>query len=278
MFDKILLRFSALLIVGMGSVACSNVEPIRSPVTTLPPMPVTQPQARVQVQPQQNTYVPPAFEEYKPQSLPQYTPPLESFESYVPEKNYEEAYTTPFSEEPPVVEEIRRPEPEVASVTRPEPMTPEPAPQVEDLSKNELDIDPFASVPDREVLAVKPGNTPARPAPAAAKKSLSAAANALLLAARAESAVGRHDAAITKVERALRIEPQSPLLWYQLADFNYKKNRYDQAISLARKSLQLSSGNRDLVAKNLDLMSKAATKEGNTRVFREVLDYKKMNP
>lgn len=279
-----MLRVSALVIVGMGSVACSNVEQRRAPVASLPPMPVIQPQLQPQpqarVQAPQNTYVPPAFEEYKPQSLPQYNPPLESFESYVPEKDYEAAYTTPFTEDAPIVEEIRRPEPEVASVEPPQPVIAEPAPPVEDTSKNELDIDPFASVPDREVIAVRPSgnNEPARPAPPAAKKSLSAAANALLLAAKAESAVGRHDAAITKVERALRIEPQSPLLWYQLADFNYKNKRYDQAITLARKSLQLSSGNRDLASKNLDLMSKAATKEGNTRVFREVLDYKKMNP
>ena len=141
-----------------------------------------------------------------------------------------------------------------------------------------MDIDPFADIPEREVLAVKSNSAPAKAAPPAAKKSLSAAANALLLAAKAESAVGRHSAAMTKVERALRIEPQSPVLWYHLASFNYSNKRYDQAISFARKSLQLSSGNRELESKNLDLMTKAATKEGNTRVFREVMDYKKMNP
>lgn len=278
MFDKLMLRCSVLLMVGLSSVACSNNEPRRAPaLRNLPPVPIAPTQPRIQSQ--QNTYnaTTSAFEEYKPQSMPQYNPPLESFESYVPEKNYDEAYTTPFGEEPPVVVEMRRPEPVAATVTPIEPEMQQDQ-QVEDLSKNELDIDPFASVPEREVLAVTPNAAPARPAPPAAKKSLSAAANALLLAAKAESAVGRHDAAITKVERALRIEPQSPLLWYQLADFNYKKKRYDQAITLARKSLQLSSGNRELVSKNLDLMSKAATKEGNTRVFREVLDYKKMNP
>ena len=276
MFDKLMLRCSVLLIVGLGSVACSNNEPRRAPaVRNLPPIPAAPPQQRIQ--PQQNTYNSPtsAFEEYRPQSVPQYTPPLESFESYVPEKNYDEAYTTPFSGEVPVVVEVRKVEPVVATVAPVEPVKPEP---VVDYSKNELDIDPFASVPEREVLAVTPSNSPAKPAPPAAKKSLSAAANALLLAAKAESAVGRNDAAITKVERALRIEPQSPLLWHHLADFNYKNKRYDQAITLSRKSLQLSSGNRELVSKNLDLMSKAATKEGNTRVFREVLDYKKMNP
>lgn len=278
MFDKLMLRCSVLLLVGLGGTACSSVEPKRSPeLRKLPSTPLTKPQRSPQLP--RSTYIEPAFEEYKPQTVPQYAPPLDSFESYVPEKNYQDTYTTPFPEEEPVVVEVRKPEPVV---------TPKPEPvietavakqrQQEDFRKNELDIDPYADIPEREILTVTRKNTPAKPAPAAAKKSLSAAANALLLAAKAESAVGRHDAAITKVERALRIEPQSPLLWHHLASFNYNNKRYDQAISLARKSLQLSSGNRDLVSKNLNLMSKAATKEGNTRVFREVMDYKKMNP
>lgn len=278
MLTKNIKMISVLLLASLGSVACSGVDQRSAPtpaVRTLPPAPVVVPQQPVQTP--QNTFIPPAFEEYKPQALPQYNPPLQSFETYVPEKDYESAYTTPFREE--VVVEEREPEP-APVLRRPAPVAaPAPSPTpVEDLSKNELDIDPFADIPEREVLASRPDAAPAKPAPAAAKKSLSAAANALLLAAKAESAVGRHDAAITKIERALRIEPQSPQLWYELANQNYNKKRYDQAISLARKSLQLSTGNRSLVNQNLDLMSKAATKDGNTRVFREVLDYKKNNP
>lgn len=278
MFDKLLLRCSVLLLVSLGGTACSNVDSRRSSaVRSLPPTPLAEPQYRSQ-QPR-STYIEPAFEEYKPQAMPQYSPPLDSFESYVPEKDYQDTYTTPLQVEQPVVVEIRKPEP-VVITPDPEPaevVVAKQSPQ-ENFSKNELDIDPYAEIPEREVLAVTRKNSPAKPTPPAAKKSLSAAANALLLAAKAESAVGRHSAAITKIERALRIEPQSPLLWYHLASFNYGNKRYDQAISLARKSLQLSTGNRDLVSKNLDLMSKAATKEGNTRVFREVMDYKKMNP
>ncbi|PID45808.1 MAG: hypothetical protein CSB47_06795 [Proteobacteria bacterium] len=268
---------------GAGGVACSNIEQRRAPepnVRTLPPSSVIAPQRRSQLP--QNSYIPPEFEEYKPQALPQYQPPLESFESYVPEKDYESAYTTPLNNgQLAMVDKAHRVNPS-AGRSKPKPVVSKPVKQkpVEDLSKYELDIDPFADVPDREVSEAQSKSNSSglkKPAPVATKHSLSAAANALLLAAKAESAVGRHGAAMTKVERALRIEPQSALLWYELASLNYKSKIYDQAINLARKSLQLSTGNRSLVNKNLDLMSKAATKQGNTQVFSEVLDYKKMN-
>ena len=148
--------------------------------------------------------------------------------------------------------------------------------EIEDFSENELDIDPFADVPEREVLTMtRKGEAP--PPPPRSTQSMSRAAKALSLAAKAEAAIGRNDAAINKVERALRIEPQSPELWHQLAGLNFKVGRYDQAIGLARKALPMASGRRDLLDKNLDLMSKAAVKTGNTSVFKEVLDYKKQN-
>lgn len=276
MFRNTDLRYAILAVIALGSAACSNQD-IRDsrPVNQLPPIPISEPpQPRVQPPaPARSQYETPAFEEYKPQSYsePQYD------DTYAPEKDYQDAYTSTIEPDAPVVVETLTPEPLVA-------VEPEPAPVVTaaDLAaerrKSELDIDPFASVPDREVLtATRPNKSTAEPAPARATKPLSAAANALLLSAKAEAAVGRQDAAINKVERALRIEPQSPELWYQLASLNYDKGIYDQAISLARKALPLASGNRDLTEKSLDLMNRAATKTGNTRVFKEVLDYKKMN-
>lgn len=277
MFRNTDLRHGLLVLIALGSAACSNQD-IRDsrPVNQLPPIPMPEePPARVQApEPDRSLYQTPAFEEYKPQSYsaPQYD------DTYVPEKDYRDTYTSTIEPDAPVVVETLSPEP-LAAV---KPPAPAPVMAPVDLAaerrKNELDIDPFASVPDREVLsATRPNSAAALPAPASASKPLSAAANALLLSAKAEAAVGRHDAAINKVERALRIEPQSPELWYQLASLNYDKGVYDQAISIARKALPLASGNRDLTEKSLDLMNRAATKTGNTRVFKEVLDYKKMN-
>jgi tetratricopeptide (TPR) repeat protein len=276
MFNKSAVNYCLLGVVAVASAACSTTESRRSePVReALPTIPV--PQQRSAAIPQnRGVYAPPAFEEYKPRSTGPYAEPEETFPSYVPEPSFE-SFTTPLEESPPAIVERLSPKPVVAEA----PVAPvEPAkPVVEDFSKNELDIDPFADIPERETLAVTRNNSAAKPAPPKAKKSISVAANALLIGAKAEAAVGRYDSAINKVERALRIEPDSPLLWYQLGNFNYGKGRYDQAISLSRKSLRMSTGNRSLVAQNLDLMSKAATKTGNTRVFKEVLDYKRLNP
>ena len=275
MFKKTAVNYCLLGVVAIAGTACSSNESRRSsPIReALPTIPV--PQRSATLPQNQGVYAPPAFEEYKPQSSGPYASLGDTYQSYEPEPAFE-SFTTPLEQAPPAVVERLSPEPVVEKVpVKPVEAT---APVVEDFSQNELDIDPFADIPDRETLAVTRNNSVAKPAPRTSKKSLSVAANALLLGAKVEAAAGRYDSAINKVERALRIEPDSPILWYQLGNFNYGKGRYDQAISLARKSLRMSTGNRSLVSQNLDLMSKAATKTGNTSVFKEVLDYKRLNP
>jgi len=270
MFKQTAVKQCIVLFLSLAGAACSSTDnrARNTNRSALPPSPM--PQARLQAP--RNIYVPPVFDEYRPQQ-PSYSSPLRGYEEYAPEKNYRDSYTSAIERQPPAVVEVLKPKPEIQARSV-EPLAT--VVQREDFSKNELDIDPFASVPDREVLSVS-RQGPAAPPPPRSTKPMSRAAKALSLQAKAESAVGRNDAAINKVERALRIEPQSPLLWNQLANLNFKKGRYDQAIGFARKALPMASGNRDLVQKNLDLMSKAAVKTGNTRVFKEVLDYKKQN-
>lgn len=261
-----------VLLFALIGAACSNTNSRGSNVnrSALPVSPVQQPTMRAP----RNIYVPSEFGEYRPRQPVYNNQPR--YEEYVPEKDYRDSYTTAIERQPPAVVEVLKPEP--IAIQPAEPETPvEVVKKEEDYSRNELDIDPFADVPEREVLAMT-SKPKAAPAPQQRSvKPMSRAAKVLSLAARAESAAGRNDAAINKIERALRIEPQSPELWHQLATLNFKKGQYDQAIGFARKALPLASGRRDLVEKNLDLMSKAAVKSGNTKVFKEVLDYKKQN-
>lgn len=269
MFKQTAVKQCFVLLLALASAACSSTDSRtkNSNRSALPSSPM--PQARFQAP--RNVFVPPVFDEYRPQQ-PSSRSALRGYEEYAPERNYNESYTSSITRQPPaVVEVLRRPQLEARAV---EPLAT--IVQRDNLSKNELEIDPYASVPDREVLAAN-RQGPAAPPPPRSTKPMSRAAKALSLQASAESAVGRNDAAINKVERALRIEPQSPALWYQLANLNFKKGRYDQAIGFARKALPMASGNRNLVEQNLNLMSKAAVKTGNTRVFKEVLDYKKQN-
>ncbi len=271
MFNNIALKQCLVLILALAGAACSNTDSRNknSNRSVLPSSPM--PQARIQAP--RNVYIPQVFDEYRPQSQASFEQLPRNYGDYAPEKDYRDSYTTPIERQPPAVVEVLKPEP-LEQTVEVEPLATKV--EMEDLSENELDIDPFASVPDREVLAVTRKGA-AAPPPPRSTEPMSRAAKALSLAAKAESALGRNDAAINKVERALRIQPQSPDLWYQLADLNFKKGRHDQAIGIARKALPMASGNRDLVEQTLNLMSKAAVKTGNTSVFKEVLDYKKQN-
>lgn len=271
MFNHNVLKQYLVLILALAVTACSSSDSRSksSNRSVLPSSPM--PQSRIQAP--RNVYIPQVFDEYRPQKQPTYNQLPKNYGDYATEKNYRDSYTTAIERQPPAVVEVLKPEPleqpvEVASLST--------KVEMEDFSKNELDIDPFAAVPDREVLAVT-REGPAAPPPPRSTQPMSRAAKALSLAAKAESAVGRNDAAINKVERALRIQPQSPDLWLQLANLNFKIGRHDQAIGFARKALPMASGNRNLVEQTLNLMSKAAVKTGNTRVFKEVLDYKKQN-
>lgn len=271
MFKQTALKQCLVLFLALVGAACSSNDS-RTQHSARSALPVT-PSPPIRNRAPRNVYIPRVFEEYRPRQ-PTYIDPPSYSDSYAAEKEYRDSYTTAIERQPPAVVEVIKPEPIQAQAIETKPV--EVVAKKENPSKNELDIDPFADVPDREVLSMSRKGE-AAPPPPRSTQPMSRAAKALSLAAKAEAAVGRVDAAINKVERALRIEPQSPELWHQLATLNFKKGRYDQAIGFARKALPMASGRRGLVNKNLDLMSKAAVKTGNTRVFKEVLDYKKQN-
>jgi len=274
MFKQTAVKQCFVGFLALAAAACSSTDTRTrsSDRVMLPSSPVPQVRTRAP----RNIYVPPAFEEYQPQQ-PAYGNSQDSYGAYAPPKEYrDDYYTGTVERQPPaVVEVLRPPQPEVMQAIPVEPLTTRI--EREEVNNNELDIDPFAAVPDREVVSAKSRVSAAAPTSQRSTQTMSRAAKALSLAAKAESAVGRTDAAINKVERALRIEPRSAALWYQLAELNFKKGRYDQAVGFARKSLPLASGNRNLRNQSLNLMSKAAVKAGNTKVFKEVLDYKKQN-
>jgi hypothetical protein len=71
---------------------------------------------------------------------------------------------------------------------------------------------------------------------------LGAAATALVETAHRQASGGNTGQAITTIERALRIEPDNPLLWIELGSVHQSAGRYDQAGSMGRKALQLATG------------------------------------
>lgn len=126
-----------------------------------------------------------------------------------------------------------------------------------------LDIDPYANIPENADDKGS-GRAPSSPA-----------IKALLVQAYADAKLGRTNAAMIKLERGLRIEPQNPKLWNQLAELHYKKGNYQQAITMAKKAINLSSNDQEMTDKNWQFISKVAEKSGDSQAMSEVNAYNK---
>jgi tetratricopeptide (TPR) repeat protein len=87
----------------------------------------------------------------------------------------------------------------------------------------------------------QPELPPAAP-PATREYRLGAATQSLVTQAHAQVARGELPGASTTLDRALRIEPQNPLLWIELARLRLAENDAHQAESCARKALAMASG------------------------------------
>jgi tetratricopeptide (TPR) repeat protein len=85
-----------------------------------------------------------------------------------------------------------------------------------------------------------PSEQPSRPPPK--QFHLGPAALSLVSQAHKQSQSGDLGAAATTLERALRIEPNNPLLWIELGDVRLSENDGDQADNMGRKALALATG------------------------------------
>lgn len=71
---------------------------------------------------------------------------------------------------------------------------------------------------------------------------LGPASSALVAQAQSQSAAGNHALAVATLERALRIEPDNPLVWIELARVHQAEGNHARADGLARKALALAQG------------------------------------
>lgn len=91
-----------------------------------------------------------------------------------------------------------------------------------------------------------PGATPVPPekpyTPPPKQFRLSAASSALVAQAHTQTAGGDFGQAAATLERALRIEPDNPLLWIELGRARLGENNAAQADAMGRKALALATG------------------------------------
>jgi Flp pilus assembly protein TadD len=90
--------------------------------------------------------------------------------------------------------------------------------------------------------AQPPAAPPVRAAPPSQPMRMGAAASALLAQTRAQEGRGDYVAAGVTLERAMRIEPDNPLLWVELGRLQLLQGNPAQADAMGRKALQLAGG------------------------------------
>jgi predicted Zn-dependent protease len=78
------------------------------------------------------------------------------------------------------------------------------------------------------------------PAPVVREPALGAASRALVSQAQTQLATKNYAVAASSIERALRIEPDNPLLWLELGKVRLAEGNYVQAENMARKAVSMS--------------------------------------
>ena len=84
--------------------------------------------------------------------------------------------------------------------------------------------------------------TPEPPRPPPKQFRLSPATNALVQQAHTQAHAGAFVPAANTIERALRIEPENPLLWIELGQIRLSENNAAQADGMGHKALALATG------------------------------------
>jgi cytochrome c-type biogenesis protein CcmH/NrfG len=100
---------------------------------------------------------------------------------------------------------------------------------------------------------------------AAVVRSQPPAVVALLDQAEQQANAGELEPAAASLERAIRIDPRNPALWYHLATVRLSQGEASQAEQLAAKSNSLAAGNRAQQARNWQLIAQARREQNNSQ-------------
>lgn len=140
---------------------------------------------------------------------------------------------------------------------------------------------PVLSAPP-EVAPPQPGAEPAieapppqtipRQRPKVPAATLSPASRALVSQAQAQRKKGDLPGATQSLERALRIEPNNPLLWIEMGRLRMDQRNYTQAENLARKALAMSVGDDQTQSQAWQLISESLRARGKNVQAQEAAE------
>ncbi len=115
-----------------------------------------------------------------------------------------------------------------------------------------------------------PGEAVPRPAPPMRSNQLSPATRALVTQAHAQIAHADLPGASSTLDRALRIEPDNPLLWVERGRLRLTESDPHQAEICGRKALALASGDRSAQALAGRLLADALRAQGRNQAAHEI--------
>jgi Tfp pilus assembly protein PilF len=119
--------------------------------------------------------------------------------------------------------------------------------------------------------ATAPIPSPApRPPPPPRENHLSPATGSLVTQAHSLMARSDFDGASATLDRALRIEPNNPLLWIERGKLRLAERDLRQAESCARKALALASGDRAAQAQSGHLLADALRAQNRNQEAHDV--------
>jgi len=108
---------------------------------------------------------------------------------------------------------------------------------------------------------------PSRPPPKTF--TLGPASLALVSQAHKQAQGGDYGEAATTIERALRIEPNNPLLWIEMGDIRMGEHNPAQADAMGRKALALATGDPQTQSAAWHLVSNALRAQGRNQEAAE---------
>jgi uncharacterized protein HemY len=105
--------------------------------------------------------------------------------------------------------------------------------------------------------------------PAQRQFHLGPAATALVTQARAQAGGGHYDLSAATLERALRIEPENPLVWIELGELRMREGDAAQANGIERKALVLATGDSQVQAAAWRLIAESLRAQGRNQEAAE---------
>ena len=129
------------------------------------------------------------------------------------------------------------------------------------------------AAPEAETLPPPP---PPRERPKVPAAKLSPASQALVSQAQAQRKKGDLPGATVSLDRALRIEPNNPLLWIEMGRLRMDQRNFPQAENMGRKALSMSVGDDRTQAMAWQLIADSYRARGKNAQAQEALEKSKM--